>query len=426
MEDLTGKVDSAGPPTGQLTAAEWNHFLTEIKNLIATLTGQTMSSGDLLQLAKSIVTVGSAFDWYTGGGTANAQVLSVVSARPGAVSLATGLRVRWRPSVNNTGAATINVNGLGVKNIKREDGTNLQAGDLSTTRDALAVYDGTQFLLANSALGAPAQALPSGYITGLNFTPPTADRTHQITLAVGSCRDSTNAANLVVSSSITKKFDGASIAYGTGQTGFPTTSLSRAAATWYRVFLVGHVDGRVDVGFDTDAAATNLLDDLVAADSAGWTYFRQIGWVRTQAADSTAFVPFVQYSNRPGRVHWIQGNQLFDQDGALVTARTSRSLLTLAPPLCVAHVNVLVEPPNSASVQRRNLLLTDTNQADYTPTDTLNTLSVKSASGPGFNSWTPGGLIQVRLDSSGNIYERWDAAGNWTRTLAVPCWDFAR
>lgn len=424
MQDLSGKIDNAGPPDGQLTADEWNDLFAELSNFLI-WAGLSFNAGDDSQLGKSVLQLASTADYYSASGTGNAHTLTILG-RPGATAYHQGLRVRWEPPAGNTGATTINVNSLGVKDLRRPDGTVLQSGDLVAGRMVEAYYDSTLFKLTSGSIVAAAQALPPDYISGLVFTPATGDLTHDITVAVGRARDASNLANLTLSGALTKRFDGATIAVGTGQTGFPTTSLTRAASTWYRVFLVGHTDGRTDIGFDTSATAANLLADLASVDTAGWTYYRQLGWVRTTSGDATAFVPFVQYAAQPGRFHWIDGNQLIGAGSALVTTRTARDLSTLVPPQAVAHIEVFVEPPSGASSQRRNLLLTDTDQADYAPSDNRFTLTTKSAGGAGNNAWTPIGRAMVRVDGSSQVYERWDAASSWERTLMIPCWDFAR
>jgi hypothetical protein len=50
----------------------------------------------------------------------------------------------------NTGAATINVDGLGAKNIVTNDGGALIAGDLTSGALVLLLYDGTSFQLVGS------------------------------------------------------------------------------------------------------------------------------------------------------------------------------------------------------------------------------------------------------------------------------------
>lgn len=423
MDDLTGKVDSAGPPDGQLAAAEWNQLAAEIEWLRA-YGGAAATNADLEQVGKSVGQLASTADFYTCTGTANAAILSIIG-RPGATGFFTGLRIRWKPSLANTGATTVNVNGLGVKDLKRPDGSVLQANDLLTTRLAEAYYDNAgEFRLTPGALPVSTAALPSGYISGLVFTPSAADLTHDLSFPVGQCRDTTNGANLVLSGALVKSFDGASIALGTGQCGFPTVSLTRAAATWYRVFIVGHTDGRVDFGFDTSATAANLRADLVSIDVAGWTYYRQLGWVLT--AGSTDFVPFVQYAAKPGVFHWVQHETTVGIGASLATSRTARSLATVCPPGAVATVEVLVEPPSGASGgTRRHALLTDKNQADFNPSAALHTITHKNNGGNN-GAWNLAGVVEIEVDASSEIYERWDSAGNWERTLRVPRFSFAR
>jgi hypothetical protein len=87
--------------------------------------------------------------WWggTAGGTANALTLSIGGA-PSAY--AAGQRYAFVVAANNTGAATLAVNGLGVKSIRRPDGSTLAAGDLVAGTLVAVTYDGTNFRLASS------------------------------------------------------------------------------------------------------------------------------------------------------------------------------------------------------------------------------------------------------------------------------------
>ena len=80
------------------------------------------------------------------GGTGN--VITVTSS-PTADAYRDGMNVVFEPTANNSGTATINVDGLGAKTIVREDGTTLQAGDILNDRFAHIVYDGVFFVLLN-------------------------------------------------------------------------------------------------------------------------------------------------------------------------------------------------------------------------------------------------------------------------------------
>lgn len=59
-----------------------------------------------------------------------------------------GQKVTFKASFTNTGAATININSLGVKSIKQSDGsTALSAGDITSGNTYEIEYDGTNFVL---------------------------------------------------------------------------------------------------------------------------------------------------------------------------------------------------------------------------------------------------------------------------------------
>jgi hypothetical protein len=83
----------------------------------------------------------------TAGGVADAYTVALPYT-PAAYT--TGMMVAFKAGAQNTGAATVNVNGLGVKSIKRPDGTALQAGDITTTAVTLLFYNGTDFIIGNS------------------------------------------------------------------------------------------------------------------------------------------------------------------------------------------------------------------------------------------------------------------------------------
>ncbi len=147
MQDLNDKVI-----TNTLTAVEWNEVPSEIQNIIeATLYNQSLSSGDLNQLGKGVAGYAASGTFYTGSGTANAHIATKLTGMQAPPNYGDGMIVRFRPSNANTAGATINVDSLGVKTIKKEDGTVLSAGDLDTAKDAWLRYDGTDFLLSNWA-----------------------------------------------------------------------------------------------------------------------------------------------------------------------------------------------------------------------------------------------------------------------------------
>lgn len=83
-------------------------------------------------------------------GVANAYVVTLAPA-PSAYT--DGMELEFKPTNDNTGASTINVNGLGAKNIKRIDGTNPAAGDLKTGKFVRVRYDGIEFQILSATPG---------------------------------------------------------------------------------------------------------------------------------------------------------------------------------------------------------------------------------------------------------------------------------
>jgi hypothetical protein len=83
-------------------------------------------------------------------GAANAYVVALPTAPAAYVA---GLTVTMLAANANTGASTVNVNALGVKSVRRYDGSLLQAGDILAGAVVVMVYDGTVFRVV-SAQGA--------------------------------------------------------------------------------------------------------------------------------------------------------------------------------------------------------------------------------------------------------------------------------
>ena len=98
------------------------------------------------QTIKALHFQNNTFKYAADSGSANAIIASIT---PAPTSYVTGMGVLIKMAAANSGASTINLNSLGVKNIKRADGTALQAGDLKLGQIVELVYDGTNFQLIN-------------------------------------------------------------------------------------------------------------------------------------------------------------------------------------------------------------------------------------------------------------------------------------
>lgn len=95
------------------------------------------------------------------GGAVNAYTLTPTNPVPAYTSR---MIVEFSPTVANTGAATINVSGLGAKAILSAFGTALVANDLTVGNLYAAAYDGTQFRLLSVTKQYVDQAVIAGTI----------------------------------------------------------------------------------------------------------------------------------------------------------------------------------------------------------------------------------------------------------------------
>ena len=82
--------------------------------------------------------------------TSAANVYVLKSTYP-ATSLVKGLQAQFFCEHANTGASTVNLDGLGVKDIKNIDGTALTGAEIVASRPIDLIYDGTKWVLKNSA-----------------------------------------------------------------------------------------------------------------------------------------------------------------------------------------------------------------------------------------------------------------------------------
>lgn len=109
------------------------------------------------------------------------------SLTPAITAYSAGMVVVFEPANTITGAATLNLNSVGAAPLKKLDGDALAAGDLVQNIPALAVYDGTNFVVINP------QAALSGFDTAgkvgyLNVPLAAASTYTMLATDVGRCK----------------------------------------------------------------------------------------------------------------------------------------------------------------------------------------------------------------------------------------------
>ena len=426
MEDLTGQVTE----TSSINVTEWNAFQQEFKNLLSPFV--TMAQGDPNQLRRVLTAFSAQAQWVNSSGGPTTYTLAMNTNIPsnGPPAYNRGQTYQFRPNQNNSvSAVTGNVGGLGAVSIVRENGNALQAGDLSTTRDAVIRYNdtGPKFHLLDSSLASGSNALPTNYINGLIMGRSASESNQavnfqRVLFSAGSCRDSTDSVNLVSGSAIDKRWS-ANFAFGTGNGGYSNTAGTRVTGNWHRVFIIGrNVGGATDFGFDyeVNSAAQDLLADANTAQSAadggsGWVYYRQIGWVK--AAASSELEPFHHDASDPDTITWSAGQGYADMDNGVDYSAATHAMETLAlawaPPLSTAMFHVTGMARAASGEEDINLLFHPVGDPDIAPTKTVSTMAAQSmpAGNSGGNSSTAGqtahvGSAEIALNASRQLNVR--------------------
>jgi hypothetical protein len=231
MADFTtSKVDG-----NTVDASEWNQ-LADLDNAVIS-SGQTPSTGNLNQTGIAMAINAAGADFYSDSGTANAYVLTAIGTLRSPHAYFDGMRVRFRPDNANTGASTVNVATLGVKSIKRSDGTTAtSAGDIPANADIELRYD-----LANGVFIVVKARSATESLEGLALLPSniviannTTDANNDIDFTGGVFQFSDGSGQAVVAALI-KRLDASWVA-GTNQGGLDTGT--KANSTWYYCYAI--------------------------------------------------------------------------------------------------------------------------------------------------------------------------------------------
>lgn len=136
---------------GTEISAEFNAIATAVNSKIDTTnfpnvaTPVTKTSAQL----NKVVTQDGTELWLSVSGTNTITA----TATPTVAAYYTGQTFRFVPAVTNTGAVTVNIDGVGAKAITKSGSTALVAGDLTAGVSVQVTYDGTQFQLITGAGG---------------------------------------------------------------------------------------------------------------------------------------------------------------------------------------------------------------------------------------------------------------------------------
>lgn len=326
------------------------------------------------------------------GGTANALTLTANSPFS---AYATGQIVGFKATASNTGAATLNVNSIGAKAIRKNTpafDTAISADDILEDGVYVLIYDETLnaaaggWLLVNPSLAGlytSAETPPRGYRYGLTLSNNTTDATNDIDIAAGeAASDATTPVLMTLASALTKRLD-AAWAVGTNQGGLDTGSI---ANTTYHVWLIQRSDtGVVDVLFSASATSPTMPTN--------YDRKRRIGSI---VRASAAILPFYQV----GKFFFWTSRSL---DLNITSLSTAGALIPLTVPTGI-NVLVRIAAALNEGAATRHILIGSYNSTNSVPSDTLHDLVTATTVAE-----TVGNFERV-TDTSGQILYRASAS----------------
>lgn len=259
----------------QLTASEFNNLPDELENLIQD-TGIGLSGADRHQSSKSVANYVASGDFYVDSGIADAYILSVIAPKKAPTELVNGYRARFTVVNSNTAASTIDVQGTGVKALKKYDGVrDLTGGDLvalSTVeiQYVLSLDVWELFSIESKEIREALALFPT--VQGCRLVNNGASPTTHLDFEPGTFKDTISTNAYTLATTIVKS----TVAWAEGNNlgGMASAVLPLTINTFYHCFLIAKANGTVDAGFDTALNATNLLSD---AGPSGYVAYRRVG-----------------------------------------------------------------------------------------------------------------------------------------------------
>jgi len=188
--------------------------------------------------------------------------------------------------------------------------------------------DRLELVYDNGVTTPPIRTLPPNHLDGLSMS--WVDATN-FQLESGSCRSNADVGQGSLGASMSKLRNTAGVwtAGAAGNMLDITAGATLGTDTWYWVFALLKPDGTLDWGIDDSATAANLLAGGSGATVAGFTTYRRVGMVKTNA---TGLGEFDQWNQVGDQFTW-QTPLVYDTGASVSWAVGSNiDLTTIAPP----------------------------------------------------------------------------------------------
>jgi hypothetical protein len=259
-----------------------------------------------------------------------------------------------------------------------------------------------EFAYANLAGSSGRLVYPPKWIEGLV---PSAPTNSTVALSVGSARDVSDTANLILSSAITKAIT-ATWVVGSGNGGLDTGAVTNTS--WYHVHLIKRSDtGVVDALFSLSSTAPSL--------PANYDKFRWVASARTDSAG--AFTSFTSAEMSGGGLETFWLDPPLDVDSSIDTSAVSKPLSIPNGAKFTALLNAVAI--NSGSDAKVYISSLDVN--DEVASGTAAPLgSIHSTT-----AIILGGQVRVKTNTSGQVRIRTAAAATTVRASTLG-WEWSR
>ena len=330
---------------------------------------------------------------FTSGGTSTAYTLT---PSPAITAYAENQRFAVEFHTASGASPTLAVSGLATKNLKYRDsaGTKVAvaSGDIPSGWRSDIIYDGTDWIVLDMPIAAAAEFSGTMFIQGFTYSNNSGDATNDIDIAAGSARDSADANNIVLTSSITKQSDVA-WAVGTSQGGLDTGVVGNSD---YYIWAIKRTDtGVVDVLFSLSSTSPTMPTN--------YTPKRLIGWFKRVAG---TVVAFHVYETGGGGIYHLWDVPTLDVNLSN-TLTTSRRTDAMKVPLnfsTIAHINAATTDVTTGN-QTWICCPDQTDAASSQTVAPLNNLGQVSTTMSGM-----GNQLHIRTSSTGTIAARNDIA----------------